>query len=253
MSESYPIEATGATLEEAIEKGLTELGLSRSEVIIEIVQEGGKSMLGLGVKEAIVRLTPLRTPRPQAPPVPPSRSPAPAAPRPARSTVSSGQNDLPDDAAIGVATVEEILDYMQINASINVQQAEPTDSEEVAPWILNIEGHDLGTLIGRRGETLDALQYITRLIVSREVQHRANIVLDVEGYKSRREATLRRLAVRMAEQARSLGRTVSLEPMPPNERRIIHITLREDNSVVTESVGTGDRRKVTIIPVNSSP
>jgi spoIIIJ-associated protein len=103
-------------------------------------------------------------------------------------------------------------------------------------------------LIGRRGETLTALQYITRLIASRELQRRANIVLDVEGYKSRREQMLRRLANRMADQAIQLGRTVSLEPMPPYERRIVHLALRDHPEVTTQSVGEGDRRKVTIIP-----
>ena len=107
-------------------------------------------------------------------------------------------------------------------------------------------------MIGRRGETLNALQYITRLIVSRELQRRVNIVLDVEGYKLRREASLQRLARNMADQARKLGRVMSLEPMPPNERRIIHITLRDDQTVRTESVGMGNRRKVTIIPENQT-
>jgi spoIIIJ-associated protein len=103
-------------------------------------------------------------------------------------------------------------------------------------------------LIGRRGETLAALQYITRLIASRELQRRANIVIDVEGYKTRREEMLRRLATRMAEQAVQLGRTVALEPMPPYERRIVHLALRDNPQVRTESTGEGEHRKVTIIP-----
>jgi spoIIIJ-associated protein len=105
-------------------------------------------------------------------------------------------------------------------------------------------------LIGRRGETLNALQYITRLICNRELQRRANIVVDVQGYKSRREVALRNLAERMAGEAYRRGRTVTLEPMPPNERRIIHLALRDDPHVTTESVGVGDKRKVTIIPVD---
>jgi len=138
---------------------------------------------------------------------------------------------------------------MGINARIDVFRATAAIEEEgEPPWVLDIQGRDLGVLIGRHGETLDALQYIARLIISREMQGRANIVLDVEGYKTRREVALRKLAQTMAAQARQMGRTMTLEPMPPNERRIIHITLRDDDTVTTESVGTGDQRRVTIVP-----
>jgi spoIIIJ-associated protein len=103
-------------------------------------------------------------------------------------------------------------------------------------------------LIGRRGETLSALQYITRLIVGKELHKPIAVVIDVEGYRARREQQLRRLARRMAQQTIERGRTMSLEPMPANERRIIHIELREHSQVYTESVGEGEKRKVTIIP-----
>ncbi|MEE8567530.1 MAG: R3H domain-containing nucleic acid-binding protein, partial [Anaerolineales bacterium] len=103
-------------------------------------------------------------------------------------------------------------------------------------------------LIGRRGETLSALQYITRLIVGKELKQPVAVVIDVEGYRARRERQLRMLARKMAEQAIETGRTTTLEPMPANERRIIHIELRENPNVDTESIGEGDRRKVTVIP-----
>jgi spoIIIJ-associated protein len=137
---------------------------------------------------------------------------------------------------------------MGIETTIQIRRAQAAEEEGDPPWILDIQGRDLGVLIGRHGETLDALQYITRLIVSRELQSRANVVVDVEGYKSRRETSLRKLALNMAAQARQMGRTMTLEPMPPNERRIIHIALRDDNTVRTESVGMGEHRRVTIIP-----
>jgi spoIIIJ-associated protein len=241
MNESdptQPIDVTGQTPEDAIEAGLAQLGLARSEIIIEIIEEGSKGMLGLGAREAVVRLTPLRTPR--------SSEPVPAQPD------AGFDEDFEDDSRIGRATLAELLDYMHIQATVDAYRAEPAEDDEDAPWVLDVKGADLGILIGRRGETLNALQYITRLIVSRELQRRANIVVDVEGYKTRRESTLRKLAQRMADQARKLGRTVSLEPMPPNERRIIHITLRDDITVTTESVGAGDRRKVTIIPTGGA-
>jgi spoIIIJ-associated protein len=130
---------------------------------------------------------------------------------------------------------------------MEVRRAEPSSDEEGdPPWVLDIQGEDLGVLIGRRGDTLNALQYITRLIVSREIQRRANFVIDVQGYKTRREVTLRKLALRMADEARYRQRMVKLEPMPPNERRIIHLALRNDPTVYTESEGMGDKRKVTI-------
>jgi spoIIIJ-associated protein len=103
-------------------------------------------------------------------------------------------------------------------------------------------------LIGRRGKTLAALQRITRLIVGRELESRARLVVDVGGFKARREKSLRRLAHQVAEQAVRTGRTVVLEPMPPNERRAIHLALRDHPHVTTQSVGEGDRRKVTVIP-----
>ena len=110
----------------------------------------------------------------------------------------------------------------------------------------------MGVLIGRRGQTLQALQYITRLIVSREVQHWVNLVVDVEKYKARREQSLRQLAQRMAERVSFNHQAIALEPMPPNERRIVHLTLRDHPIVTTRSVGKGDERKVTIVPKGSS-
>jgi spoIIIJ-associated protein len=116
------------------------------------------------------------------------------------------------------------------------------------PIVLNITGEDLGILIGRRGETLRALQYLVRLMVSHRVKHWTNVVVDVESYLARRRHALESLANRVAEQAIRSGRTQSLEPMPPYERRLVHIALRKHPRVTTQSVGEGERRKVTIVP-----
>jgi spoIIIJ-associated protein len=159
--------------------------------------------------------------------------------------------DLVEDARVGAEVLSNLLKHMQIRAAVTPKQAETTEGED-EHWTLEITGQDLGLLIGRRGETLAALQYITRLIASRQLGRRANIVIDVEGYKARRETMLKRLAKRMAEQAIQRGRTVQLEPMPPHERRIIHMTLRDYPGVTTESIGEGDHRKVTIVPRRSS-
>ncbi len=292
MSQLRSIEVSAADIESAIDKGIADLGVSRDEVMVEVLEEPVRRLLGLGAKQAKVRLTVIRAPA--APPPPPSQpsapSPAPRAAeerergRPARQARQPRQGrpaaparpataaqvipqtediefedeltgeqqalsaeELVEDAKIGVETLRELLKRMEIEAKVTSRAAETTE-DEPQHWTLEIQGRDLGVLIGRRGETLAALQYITRLIASRKLGRRAHIVIDVEGYKSRRESMLKRLAKRMADQAIQRGRTVSLEPMPPHERRIIHLTLRDNPQVTTESVGEGDRRKVTIIP-----
>lgn len=285
MSETRSVETTAADIETAIEIGLKQLDVARESVIVEILEEPSRGILGLGARQARIRLTTAAPPRYQAPPPAPALETPPARPEPRSEperrprpeprpaprydeprydepryeapededdldeehVTPTPEAELDDDARVGRATLQELLGKMDIRAEVIAFRAEPEEGEE-APWVLQIRGRDLGTLIGRRGETLAALQYITRLIASRDLERRANIVLDVEGYKARREKVLRRLAERMADQALQLGRTVSLEPMPPYERRIVHLTLRDRTDVITESVGEGENRKVTIIP-----
>ncbi len=114
--------------------------------------------------------------------------------------------------------------------------------------LVNIEGEDLSILIGRRSETLNALQYIASLIVGRRLNRWTPMIIDVQGYRQRRERQLRMLARRMADQAVHTGRRQVLEPMPPNERRVIHLELRDHPLVITESIGEDPHRKVTITP-----
>ncbi len=274
MSETRSVETSAADIETAIEIGLAQLDVARESVIVEILEEPSRGLLGLGARQARIRLTTAAPPRYQAPPAP-EAPPAPAPrpepesraeeqPRPARTRpvtverVDESEEDAEqatptpeaewdEDARVGRATLQELLAKMHIPAEVVVFRAEPAEGEQ-APWVLQVRGRDLGALIGRRGETLAALQYITRLIASRDLERRANIVLDVEGYKARREKVLRRLALRLADQAQESGRTVSMEPMSPYERRIVHLTLRDHPDVTTESVGEGEHRKVTIVP-----
>jgi spoIIIJ-associated protein len=140
----------------------------------------------------------------------------------------------------------ELLDRMDVQAEIQASRGEPDG--DLVPIVLDVQGPDLGLLIGRKGETLAALQYITRLIVSKQVGHSIDLIVDVQGHKKRREEQLRRLARRLADQAVERNRVMTLEPMPANERRIIHLELRDYPGVQTESVGEGSHRKVTIIP-----
>ncbi|NLX09402.1 MAG: protein jag [Chloroflexi bacterium] len=261
MSETRSVETTASDIEAAIELGLEKLGVSRESVIVEILEEPTRGLLGLGARQARIRLTTAAPPRPVPPIIQAAAITEPVEAddfeeeaedeeAPASEVVMptpASEDELDDDAQVGVATLQELLAKMHIDARVVVYRSTAEDNEEV-PWVLQIQGRDLGVLIGRRGETLAALQYITRLIASRDLQRRANIVLDVEGYKTRREQMLQRLAHRMADQAVQLGRTVTLEPMPPYERRIVHLTLRDHPNVTTQSVGEGEHRKVTIVP-----
>ena len=245
------VEATGEDVEAAVAAGLNELGVDVNDVLVEVLEEPSRGVFGIGARQARVRLKLLRPPSP------------------AVEVDDSGDHDddyedtdedlilvqeiedateIAEDGLIGKQVLSELLLHMELPADIVVRRAEQTQPEENSPWILDIQGSDLNQLVGRRGETLGALQYITRLITSRQIQRRANIVVDAGGYKTRRSQRLRQLALRMADQAVQQQRTVYLEPMPPNERRIIHITLRERKDVHTKSTGEGDSRKVTIIP-----
>ena len=149
----------------------------------------------------------------------------------------------------GQEVLDELLRLMGVRASVDTYLGEDlADEGQPAPIVLNITGEDLGILIGRRGETLRALQYLVRLIVSHRVKHWTNLVVDVESYLARRRNALESLANRVADQAIRSGRTQALEPMPPYERRLVHIALRKHPRVTTQSVGEGERRKVTIVP-----
>ncbi|MGB2895924.1 MAG: R3H domain-containing nucleic acid-binding protein, partial [Anaerolineales bacterium] len=145
-------------------------------------------------------------------------------------------------------TVTELLQRMGIEARIKAYWGEADSPGKIRPLFLDIHGDDLSILIGRRGETLTALQYITRLIVGKELKRPVAVLIDVEGYRARRERQIRRLAQQMARQVIETSQTMSLEPMPAYERRLVHIELRDNPDVDTTSVGERDQRKVTIFP-----
>ena len=138
---------------------------------------------------------------------------------------------------------------MKVNARVSTYFGERDDPRRRIPIRVDIEGNDLSILIGRHAETLNALQYLSALIVGKELGRAVTVVVDVEGYRQRREQQVRHLARRMAEQAVTTGRRQVLEPMPANERRFVHIELRDNDYVKTESIGEDPKRKVTIIPL----
>lgn len=145
-----------------------------------------------------------------------------------------------EDVEITVDVLQHVLRYMNINATVQVRSTNPLT--------LNIRGvsENLGLLIGRRGETLAALQLLINLIVSHRTKHRMRIIVDAENYRERREENLRSLALRVAQQVRSYRRSIALEAMPPHERRIVHISLAESKDISTESIGEGEERRVVI-------
>src|SRR4030065_1439704 len=249
------IEIIAPTINDAIEKGLVELELPREAVEIEILDEGNRGLFGLGAHQARVRLivkqnatdgfdsTTTSTSSDIAFKVETEEEPVI---KPVRIPPANTREEIP--LHVAQETGGELLGKMNIQAQVTASYGEIDDVRGTRAILVDITGKDLSVLIGKRSETLNALQYISRLIVSKELGDNVVLVIDVEGYRTRRERQLRQLAHRMAEEASKTGRKQTLEPMPPNERRIIHMELRDDVHVTTESFGEEPHRKVTIIP-----
>lgn len=241
------IEVTANSVDAAISKGLAELDAAVGDVVVEVLEEPNTGLFGFGAREARVRLVLIGRRKSQESKV--ADEDAMAEDRPSRAPVASVPDDeLDEDAIVGREVLEELLEKMRLDARVQVQRADDDDEDEDPHWMLNITGQRINRLIGRRGETLSSLQHIVRLICSRRLERRANIIVDAGGYKTGRSNRLRGLAKRMAKQAVQQGRTITLEPMHPNERRIIHLTLRGREDVSTRSIGEGRGRKVTIVP-----
>ncbi|MCK4901547.1 MAG: Jag N-terminal domain-containing protein [Anaerolineales bacterium] len=259
MSESRPtLEIIAPSVEEAIAKGLSDLGMTEEEVDVEILDEGSRGLFGLGSRQARIRLSIKSSPShpemgaTEIPSSVPTKAAISSTDQPTESrveTIKQPPEDSEEDVlSITRETVEELLQKMKVKAQVSARYGEADDRRGRIPIYLDINGKDLSILIGRQAETLNALQYITSLIVGKELGRSVTLIVDVEGYRLRREQQVRQLARRMAEQAVKTGRRQVLEPMPANERRFVHIELRENPEVTTESIGEGSRRKVTIIP-----
>ena len=275
------VEATGRTADEAIENALDELGLERDEVTIEVLAQAGQG------RPARVRVTPLEgieleyddedddydddeedeeidegdeegdeeddlvddededeDDEEDAPAIPvPARVPPPR--RQPRAAA-----EIPDEARpaadAALAVMHELLDRMDLPSDVQIDSA---NVDEGLPTIeLSIHGEYGGILIGRRGETLGALQFLAGLLTSRRAERRVRVVIDAEGYRERRARLLRDIAMRAAERAQRYRQPIFLDPMVPAERRVVHMTLADHPGVSTHSVGEGDRRRVVISP-----
>ena len=209
-------------MEEATKKALTQLGVGLDEIEIDVLNEGRGGILGIGAEDARIRVKLLR----------PEKS------------------EETDVIEITKNVLKNLLTRIGIQATINIKMPEiATDEEgETNPIAFNIVGGEASNLIGRRGQTLDALQYLVRVIISRQTKSRMPIMIDVQDYRQQRYEDLRTLAMNVASQVKARKTSFRLEPMSAFERRIIHLTLANDPDVITESTGEGETRKVVVLP-----
>jgi spoIIIJ-associated protein len=233
------LEIIAPSIEEAIEEGLAKLGLSEDEVEVEVLDEGTKGLFGLGSRQTRIRLT-----------VAEDDEITVYEAETGDDDVKMPQTgaDVEQDHILEIAreTVSDLLEMMKVPAEVTASYGEPDDDRSRAPIYVDIHGQDLSILIGRKAETLNALQYISRLIIGKELEQSVHLIVDVEGYRRRRERQIRQLVKRVADQVRATGRSQALEPMVPAERRLAHIELRNDPDLFTQSTGEGNRRKVVI-------
>jgi spoIIIJ-associated protein len=209
------ITTTAKTVEDAIEIALRELDVDRTEVEIDVVSKGKPGILGLGSEPASVKVSKVEF---------------------------KSEND---SAKVAGEILSKLISLMNVEAVSSLTAI--GDDDQSGP-MFDIEGDDAGLLIGRRGETLQALQFITRVITNNRTENRSIISIDVEGYNERRDQSLMSLADRVAQRVVRTGRSIELEPMTPRERRVIHMFLAENLNVFTESSGVGNDRRIVILP-----
>jgi len=203
------VEKESRTVEDAITEGLIELGTTRKNVEIEILDKGSRGLFGLiGAKMAKVRLT---------------------------------KKVNPVDLAVNF--LKDVFDKMNLDAEIIVEE------KEEGNYVFNIQGDDMGILIGKRGQTLDSFQYLANIVANKNKINHIHITLDTENYRERRKETLETLAKNLAKKVKMTKKSIVLEPMTPYERRIIHFALQNDKHIKTHSEGEEPYRKVIISPV----
>ena len=224
------LEIIAPTAEEALEQGLGELMMTEEEVDVEILDEGSRGLFGLGTRQVRVRIT---VKDPDSDKVVEDSEPVPSANQ-EESINETGQVDLVSDGLLDQVeqVVSELLHKMKVTAQVSANHGEKSDDGR-QPIHVDIRGNDLDLLIGRKAEILNALQYIVNLIMGKRMEQWVQIIVDVEGYRSRREQQIRQMASRMASQAVKTGRRQVLEPMTPAERRLVHLELRDHPEVMT--------------------
>ncbi len=210
--ETYEFE--GKTTEEAIENASRELNLPIEELRVDIIEPGSAGIFGLvGSKKAKIKVSVKTEERP----------------------------DNETGSALAKEALENILALIPVETTVSVSNVDGNIA-------LNIVGDTSGLLIGRKGKTLDALQFIVNKIVNKALEKKTRVVVDSENYRQRRKDTLTQMALRMGDKAKRIGKPVTTNPLNPRERRIIHLTLKEDERLSTKSKGEGLLKKVVIIP-----
>jgi spoIIIJ-associated protein len=242
------VEIIAPTVDEAIEQGLDQLGLPHDAVEVKILDEGHQGFLGLGSRQVRVQLIVKEEDRFQANNLAPSSSSLDTNTIDTDFSLDGEDKDkIEKSKDMAIEVVRELVGRMKVNAEVSGRIIEPEDDKDRMMLLVDISGKDLSVLIGRRSETLNSLQYIASLILCDKVCEWVPLMIDVQGYRFRRERQLRQLARRLADQVVETGRKQVLEPMAANERRIIHLELRYHPFVTTESVGEEPNRRTTII------
>ena len=241
--ERESIEAHGRTTDDAIRSALEQLNRTREEVEVEILAEGRAGVFGVGSQEARVLVTVLGDEEYE---------------EDEEYDEEEWDEEQPDsvsddDAEAARETLERMLDLLEFPNVVTVRNIER--DKGTTTIVIDVAGDDVGLLIGRHGETLSSMQFLLNACLSGRLPRSTRVVVDVEHYRDRREQTLRGIALRAADRARRDRRPVTLQPMPANERRIIHLTLQTSNWVTTESTGEGAERRVVVTPkqVSSPP
>ncbi|MBK9924518.1 MAG: protein jag [Anaerolineales bacterium] len=245
MTQKTTLEIIAPTVEEAIAQGLAELGLTADAVSVEVLDTGNKGLFGLGKPQVRVRLTVNGPGGVEVVEEKPAASKTEPKPVPAKVVESTLEHDPLLDRTESV--ISKLIHMMGLEAQVSAHYGE-TDRDDRRYINVDVRGSDLSVLIGRRSDTLNAFQYLASLIIGKDTQQFVQLTVDVEGYRDRREKQLIQMAKRMADQVSKTGRKQTLEPMPSAERRIIHIALRENPAVKTESAGEEPYRKVVILP-----
>ncbi len=254
--EKTTLEVIAPTVEDAVQKGLAQLNLPQDAVEVEVLDAGSRGLFGLGSRQARIRLTikplvsneaPVRS-KPSYQPVPEAFSEGKSQADETAPVEEQPAAPVDEDETLRVSreVVTDLLEKMLVRSKVTAAYRSPEDDSNEPVVLVNVEGNDLSILIGRRSETLNALQYISSLIICKRLDRWIPLMIDVQGYRARRERQLRQIARRMADQAVHTGRRQVLEPMPANERRLIHLELRDHPEVATESIGEEPNRKVTI-------
>ncbi len=236
-------EKRAKSIDEAIELAISELGISKENAEIEIVQEPVKGFLGLGAKEAVVKVTAKTEKTAAKATQKKAEKPAPA-PKVKKTSGGAYNSDSPAENAKNFIT--DVLNAMGIEVTVTSELK--GDMIEV-----NLEGDNMGVVIGKRGDTLDSIQYLTSLVVNQKSEDYIKVSIDTENYREKREEVLCALAQRLAAKVSRTGRKFALEPMNPYERRIIHSNLQDNEDVTTFSIGQEPYRKVVIAPKNPKP